>query len=102
MATDKTLTCRDCGQEFVFTSGEQDFYASKGFTNEPSRCPECRSSRKVQRDGGYTSSGGYTSGSSSYSSSDSGGYGSGSASYSGAASRRGPREMYTVTCSGCG
>jgi CxxC-x17-CxxC domain-containing protein len=99
MATDKTLTCRDCGQEFIFTAGEQDFYASKGFTNEPSRCPECRSSRKVQRDGGYTSSGGYTSGSSSYSSS-SGGYAGGSSSYG--ITRRGPREMFTVTCSGCG
>jgi len=52
--TDKTLACRDCGASFVFTSGEQDFYASRGFTNEPSRCPECRSARKQgARAGGF-------------------------------------------------
>jgi len=44
---DKTLTCRDCGQSFTFTSSEQQFYADKGFQNEPSRCPECRQSRKA-------------------------------------------------------
>lgn len=49
MYEDKTLTCRDCGSEFTFTAGEQEFYASRGFTNEPSRCPECRRSRKNQR-----------------------------------------------------
>ncbi|MPM64923.1 hypothetical protein SDC9_111814 [bioreactor metagenome] len=43
---DKTITCKDCGQEFVFTAGEQDFFAEKGFTNEPQRCPTCRRSRK--------------------------------------------------------
>ena len=37
MSADTTLTCRDCGQAFTFTSGEQDFYASRGFS-EPSRC----------------------------------------------------------------
>lgn len=46
---DKTLTCKDCGSEFVFTQGEQDFYAEKGFTNEPQRCPSCRAVRKQQR-----------------------------------------------------
>jgi len=46
---DKTLTCRDCGCEFVFTVGEQEFYAEKGFTNEPSRCPACRAARKGSR-----------------------------------------------------
>ena len=45
MSIGKNLTCRDCGTSFVFTSGEQDFYASKGFSNEPSRCPACRKSR---------------------------------------------------------
>jgi CxxC-x17-CxxC domain-containing protein len=44
---DKTLTCRDCGQTFTFTTSEQQFYADKGFQNEPSRCPECRSARKA-------------------------------------------------------
>ena len=51
MSADTTLTCRDCGQAFTFTSGEQDFYASRGFT-EPGRCPDCRATRKSQRDGG--------------------------------------------------
>jgi CxxC-x17-CxxC domain-containing protein len=49
---DKTLTCRDCGQEFVFTVGEQEFFAQKGFTNEPSRCPACRAASKAGRSGG--------------------------------------------------
>ncbi|MCL5036082.1 MAG: zinc-ribbon domain containing protein [Chloroflexi bacterium] len=46
---DKTLTCRDCGREFTFTKGEQEFYREKGFQNEPTRCPDCRSSRKKER-----------------------------------------------------
>ena len=59
---DKTLTCRDCGREFVFTASEQEFFAQKGFTNEPSRCPECRAAKKAQRNEGGFSSGGYSSG----------------------------------------
>ncbi|MDE5592343.1 MAG: zinc-ribbon domain-containing protein [Clostridiales bacterium] len=47
--TDKTLTCRDCGKEFVFTAGEQEFYAEKGFEHEPTRCPECRKANKAKR-----------------------------------------------------
>ena len=46
---DKTLVCKDCGTEFVFTVGEQQFYAEKGFTNEPQRCQDCRKARKQQR-----------------------------------------------------
>lgn len=46
---DKTLTCKDCGSEFVFTEGEQQFYQEKGFQNEPQRCPDCRRARKAQR-----------------------------------------------------
>ena len=46
MYEDKTLICKDCGAEFVFTAGEQEFYASKGFTNEPQRCKACRDNRK--------------------------------------------------------
>ena len=46
---DKTLTCQDCGNEFVFTAGEQEFYQTKGFNNEPKRCPACRTARKSQR-----------------------------------------------------
>ena len=85
MSADLTLTCRDCGQAFTYTSGEQDFYASRGFS-EPSRCPDCRAARKAQRDGGSYSSYG-----SSY---NGGGYGSGGS--------RGSREMFRATCSSCG
>jgi CxxC-x17-CxxC domain-containing protein len=79
MSADSTLTCRDCGQTFVFTAGEQDFYASRGYS-EPGRCPDCRAARKAERDGG----------------SSDGGYG---ASYGGG---RRDREMFDVTCSSCG
>ena len=73
---DKPLVCRDCGQSFVFTSGEQEFHASKGFENEPSRCPDCRAARKASRGDSY-GSGGYSSG-------------------------RGARQMFSATCSSCG
>lgn len=73
---DKTLTCRDCGTEFVFTAGEQEFYAEKGFTNEPRRCPSCRRAAKAAREGG---NGGYT-------------------SYS----ARPERTMHPAVCSNCG
>ncbi|MDR1565422.1 MAG: zinc-ribbon domain containing protein [Oscillospiraceae bacterium] len=46
MFEDKTLTCKECGAEFIFTAGEQEFYASKGFENEPQRCKNCRDQRK--------------------------------------------------------
>ena len=46
---DKKIICKDCSKEFVFTSGEQEFYKEKGFDNEPVRCPECRKARKNQR-----------------------------------------------------
>ena len=46
MNQDKTLVCKDCGESFVFTASEQDFYAEKGFTNEPTRCKSCRTARK--------------------------------------------------------
>jgi CxxC-x17-CxxC domain-containing protein len=86
MSADATLTCRDCGQAFTFTSGEQDFYASRGFS-EPTRCPDCRAARKAQREGGsYTT---YASSGSSYG----GGYSS---------SGRGSREMFRAVCSNCG
>ena len=94
MYTDQTLTCRDCGQSFAFTASEQDFYAQRGFSN-PLRCPSCRASRKAAR-GDSGGGGGYSSGSSygnggGYSSGGGGGYGD-----------RGPRQMYTATCSSCG
>ncbi len=46
---DKKLVCKDCGQEFVWTVGEQEFYQQKGLTNEPKRCPACRRARKAQQ-----------------------------------------------------
>ena len=49
---DKTLVCKDCGKEFVFSAGEQAFYAEKGFENEPARCHECRDKRRREREGG--------------------------------------------------
>jgi CxxC-x17-CxxC domain-containing protein len=74
--TDKPLECADCGATFTFTVGEQEFYSTKGFTNEPRRCPTCRSARKQDR----------------------GGFGGG-----GSAGRFGaPRQMYSITCAQCG
>jgi CxxC-x17-CxxC domain-containing protein len=87
MPADTTLTCRDCGQAFTFTAGEQEFYASRGFS-EPSRCPDCRAARKAERGGGG-GGGGYSSGG--------GGYSSG-----GGAGAAGPRRMFQATCSSCG
>jgi len=52
MFQDKYLTCRDCGAEFLFSASEQEFYAEKGFENEPARCPSCRQARKQGRNGG--------------------------------------------------
>ena len=46
---DKTIVCRDCGKEFLFTEGEQAFYKEKGFDNEPVRCVDCRRARKAQQ-----------------------------------------------------
>ena len=45
---DQTLTCKDCGKQYVWTAGEQEFYQQKGFTNPPSRCPDCRKLKKQQ------------------------------------------------------
>ncbi len=46
MFEDLTLQCADCGCDFVFTSGEQEFYSQRGFSNQPKRCNECRNKRK--------------------------------------------------------
>ena len=100
MYSDKVLTCADCGQEFVFSAREQEFYATRQFT-EPRRCGSCRASRKASRGdsggSGYGNRGGYGGGDSGYSSGG-GGYGGGGSSYG----DRGPREMFTATCSSCG
>ena len=96
MYSDKNLTCADCGQEFVFTASEQDFYAQRGFT-EPRRCASCRASRKAARNaegGGSSSSyGSYGAG---------GGYSAGGGGGGGGYRDRGPREMFAATCSNCG
>ncbi len=53
MYEDRDLTCRDCGESFVFTAGEQEFFASKGLQNVPGRCASCRAAFKRSRgDGG--------------------------------------------------
>ncbi len=98
--SDRSLTCRDCGQEFVFTLGEQEFYQQRGFS-EPQRCPTCRQARKTQRNGG-ASSGGYASGG--YSSGGGGGYSSGGGGGYGNESgfSSAPRQLYPATCSECG
>ncbi len=91
--TDRGMTCLDCGMEFVFTAGEQEFYAQRGFSEPPKRCASCRASRKAQRSasGG---SGGASAGS--Y-----GGYEQSSGGYGGYAERR-PREMFSAVCAECG
>jgi CxxC-x17-CxxC domain-containing protein len=48
---DKVLKCRDCGEEFVFTVGEQNFYKDRGFQHEPTRCRRCRDEKKRQSGG---------------------------------------------------
>jgi CxxC-x17-CxxC domain-containing protein len=52
---DKSLQCSDCGATFIFSAEEQEFFQTKGYTNEPKRCPACRQARKAERYG----SGGY-------------------------------------------
>lgn len=79
---DKTLTCRDCGMDFVFTAGEQEFYASKGFVNEPTRCPTCRQTRKQAMSGAREDRG------------------AGRSAAGGAPQRE--RVAYQTTCANCG
>jgi CxxC-x17-CxxC domain-containing protein len=52
---DKSIVCSDCGATFTFTANEQEFYAQKGYTNDPKRCPTCRAARKTQQGGGSMS-----------------------------------------------
>jgi CxxC-x17-CxxC domain-containing protein len=75
MYSDEMLNCVDCGRSFPFTASEQEFFASKGFTNKPSRCSDCRAARKAGR------------------SQERGGGGGGGGNR---------REMFTATCSQCG
>lgn len=55
---DEELECRDCGNKFTFTVGEQEFYASKGFDNKPVRCKPCKDEKKNRMDGGRGGGGG--------------------------------------------
>jgi hypothetical protein len=48
---DKSIRCSDCGTMFAFTAREQAFFASKGFGNEPRRCPQCQKAKRQQRRG---------------------------------------------------
>lgn len=54
---EKSLQCSDCGASFTFSAEEQEFFQSKGFTNEPKRCPSCRQVRKSERQGSSSGSG---------------------------------------------
>jgi CxxC-x17-CxxC domain-containing protein len=91
--SDRTIACADCGQEFVFSASEQQFYADRGFS-EPRRCPSCRATRKAARG---TGGGDYANGGGGYGGGG-GGYGGGGGGYR----ERGPREMFEATCSNCG
>jgi CxxC-x17-CxxC domain-containing protein len=129
---DRSLACVDCGQEFSFTAGEQEFYAQRGFTESPKRCPSCRQIRKSQRSrtdggsssqgdsyggssygggndyGGYSASGGYSSGGGGggggggYSSGGGGGGGGYSSGGGGGYQERRSREMFDAVCANCG
>ena len=48
---DKSIQCSDCGATFTFSVEEQEFFQSRGYTNEPKRCPSCRQARKTERYG---------------------------------------------------
>ncbi len=90
--TDQVLNCADCGIDFVFSASEQEFFAQKGFTSAPKRCPACRAQRRAANGGGgssYGNGGGYSAGG--------GGYSAGGGGYS-----RGPREMFEAVCARCG
>lgn len=81
---DRTLACVDCGQEFIHSADDQQYYVEKGFSSDPKRCVSCRASRRAAREGGT-----------SYGAQDLGG----PRGYE----RGGPtREYFAVLCSECG
>ena len=113
MYADKVISCADCGEQFTFTAGEQEFYAQKGFTEPPKRCPSCRATRKAQRSSASSYGGGYGAetyggsssyGDSSYGASSYSGGGGGGGGYGGSRDygERRPRQMYDATCASCG
>lgn len=86
---DKSLTCSDCAQEFIFSAGEQEFFERKGFKEIPKRCKPCREARKNRRDGGGGN----------------GGNGMRTNGYRGdtpTRGSRGPRELHDAICARCG
>jgi len=107
--TDKVLTCRDCGEQFTWTEGEQEFYQSRGLLNPPTRCSSCRSARKSAQGGGGGGggAGGYST-RSSYGNDGGYGGGGGGGGYSGGGgggggySDRPPRQMFDAVCADCG
>jgi CxxC-x17-CxxC domain-containing protein len=81
---DKSLVCADCGQDFLFTAGEQEFYERKGFREIPKRCKPCRDARKQRRpDGGANGN-------------------SGNGTRGEVDGNRSPRELHDATCASCG
>ncbi len=88
---DRTLNCVQCGNDFTFTSDDQEFHAGRGY-QEPKRCPTCRAERRNSQGGGggFQSSGGFGGGSGGYGGGGGGGY------------DRAPREMHSATCARCG
>jgi hypothetical protein len=94
LAADKTLTCKDCGREFIFTAGEQEFFTERGFS-DPSRCPDCRRANKDAKrtagGGGFGGGGGgYGGGGGGYGGGG-GGYGGGGGGYGGGSGGGGGR-----------
>ncbi len=96
---DRSITCVDCGEEFLFTAGEQAFYRERGLTNAPTRCKRCRDARKSQREGGGGGGGGGYGGGG-YGGGGYGGGGHGGGGYGGGG--RGEKTMYPAVCSNCG
>ncbi|MBN2074410.1 MAG: zinc-ribbon domain containing protein [Dehalococcoidales bacterium] len=86
---DKSIQCSDCNTTFTFSAEEQEQFASRGYTNEPKRCPTCREERKSKQ---------YANGGNAYNRSNSRNSGSyGNRSYNSA-----PRQMFPVVCATCG
>ena len=93
---DRTLTCVDCGVEFIHSAADQEYYTAKGFTSDPKRCASCRAYRRTTRDGagGAGREGGPGAG-------DGGRVVGGPRGYE-RPEDRGPREYFVAICSSCG
>ena len=78
---DKSIQCSDCGVTFTFSAAEQEQFASRGYTNEPKRCPDCRQARKARVGAQDGNRGG---------------------SYGNRSFQSTPREMFPAKCAECG